>query len=223
MSARSFLKDFPTEIVELVKGDGRRFENIVALIGSNGVTTEDVSLPIEAGDMILRPLPNGLIDRFTVTDPGYHQAFGSIPARYSMKVHKETAISPEKVSQSITQHFHGNVGNVATGGSNFQQTATVNPVGQQLNINFDPVVLLDELSRLRTALKMEADEPEHYAALSELHQAEKALVAEDKPKMIDHLKAAGQKAGPWLLNASTAIGTTVAAEVIKALLHLPGN
>lgn len=220
----SLLKHFPTETVELVKADGRRFGNITARVNSAGIRLEDTTLPVEEGDLILRPLPNGLTERFVVVNSGFQPAVGrNMPARFLIEYKRETAVTPEKLEQTITQHFHGSVGNVANGGSNFQQSATINPVGQQLNVSFDPAILRDELNRLRSALRIEAEEPEQYEALSELAHAEKALALEDKPKTIDHLKAAGLKAGPWLLNASTTIGTTVAAEVIKSLLKLPGN
>jgi hypothetical protein len=130
----------------------------------------------------------------------------------------DTPLPPQTVSHVFNQNFHSAVGNVAAGSTNVTQTASIAPVGQQLNMNVDMTKLSEELKLLRSHLTKEASEPEHYQALGEIASAEKAIADKDQPKMIQHLKSAGT----WALNATTAIGTTLAAEVIKSTLGIGG-
>ncbi len=76
--------------VSLIKSDGRRIDNIISNVGQESISIHDISLPIEEGDRLLRILPNGLEEYYLVLDRGYHQALASIPARYNVKVRKET-------------------------------------------------------------------------------------------------------------------------------------
>lgn len=125
----------------------------------------------------------------------------------------EAPVPPPIVQQVFNQNFHGSVGNVASGSSDFAQTATVN----HQSINLDLVKLTAELPLLRAALVGMADSPDDYAAISAVRQAEIEAEKGDTPKLLESLA----KAGKWALTTATNIGTTVAADAIKKSLGMP--
>lgn len=128
-------------------------------------------------------------------------------------VSSDEAPVPSPIVQHVfNQNFHGNVANVASGSSNFAQTATVN----QQSINLDMVKLTAELPVLRAALIDKADSPEDYTAISAVRQAEVEAEKGDTPKLLESLA----KAGNWALTTATSIGTTVAADAIKKSLGI---
>lgn len=101
MSLSSLMRDR----VSFVKKDGTPVKsNISANVSSKQITTLDVSLRIEVGDCFERKLPNGLIETFIVTDPGYHSGIGGIQAHYQVKVRRGDAPATPR---SITANFHG--------------------------------------------------------------------------------------------------------------------
>ena len=75
---------------------------------------------------------------------------------------------------------------VTTGDLVFQQS------WNEAASSIDLAKLADELAQLRAAMKQEATEPEHDVATGNVAMAEKAAKAEDGPKVLEYLKAAGQ-------------------------------
>ena len=88
MSISHLMKD----TVSLIKKDGRRFDEIKALVQRNKISIDDASIPVEEGDTYERRLPNGVLERYTVLDAGYYQKVGGINAHYQSEVRKETKI-----------------------------------------------------------------------------------------------------------------------------------
>ena len=60
----------------LVKKDGKRFEDLPALVQSGLILTDNPEIPIEDGDQFERQLPSGIVDVLhSVVDSGFqHQA-----------------------------------------------------------------------------------------------------------------------------------------------------
>ncbi len=81
-------KNLMTDCIDVVKPDGRRFRVSNALVEGSTVFFDDVSVPVEEGDVVEHALPNGLIQKFEVLDRGYHAAFKRIPAGYDMRVRR---------------------------------------------------------------------------------------------------------------------------------------
>ena len=97
---------------------------------------------------------------------------------------------------------------VTTGDLVFQQS------WNEAASSIDLAKLADELAQLRAAMKQEATEPEHDVATGNVAMAEKAAKAEDGPKVLEYLKAAGQ----WALDTATKVGVGVAeAALTKAI------
>ncbi|MCP3441999.1 hypothetical protein [Bradyrhizobium sp. CCGUVB14] len=103
MSLQSLMKDKVT----LVKKDGTVLKmDIPAAVTSGQITTFVTEFPIEVGDHLLRQLPNGLVEDFVVSDPGYHSGIaGAIPPTYQVKVRRSDA--PAASPQTIIANFHG--------------------------------------------------------------------------------------------------------------------
>lgn len=95
------------DIVALVKQDGTRVEGIQASVHGEKITVVDGSLPIEDGDTIERERPGVPVERYMVLDAGFENSFYDIPARFHMKVRKETAIPRATSEPTHTYNFHG--------------------------------------------------------------------------------------------------------------------
>ena len=84
---------FPREKVKLVKKDQTIINDIDALLSKSSALIEDVSIKIEEGDYLFRNLPNGIEEKYLVTDNGYSAGSGhGIPPHYQVKLKKVTTI-----------------------------------------------------------------------------------------------------------------------------------
>lgn len=128
-----------------------------------------------------------------------------------------TPVPKSTVSQVFNQHFHGSVGNVATGSQDFEQTATVNQQWQQASLHIDLLGLAAELPQLREALLIRATEPEHYEAIGAVRSAEIEAQKDDGPKTLQYLAKASQ----WVVDVGKEIGTKVAVDAIKKAIGVP--
>lgn len=99
---RSMLRNMQTEIVELLKPNGQVINGIVALVGSNTITTEDINLPLEEGDKFIRTLPNEKKEVYLVINRGFSRGGFTIPPFYKAKVQKECEESLSKVVSQTT-------------------------------------------------------------------------------------------------------------------------
>lgn len=95
------------DIVTLVKPDGTVIEKIKANVQPEMIFIYDNKLPLEEGDKIYRPLPNGLVEEYDVIDRGFYAAFHQIQAHYQAKVRKSASIKNEKFQQ-ITNIYNLN-------------------------------------------------------------------------------------------------------------------
>jgi hypothetical protein len=86
----------------------------------------------------------------------------------------------------------------------------------------DMHALAQQLDMLTERLKETAVKSEEYVSLAEVSQAADAAKKQDKAGTLAHLKAAGEKAGTWLLNVAQDIGVPLAIAAAKAALGIPG-
>lgn len=121
---------------------------------------------------------------------------------------------------SLSFHSHGgitvgdeyNIGQAGAVGSNpHAHDMTFNQIGGNIEKRMDLSELAGELATLRQAMKGEATEPEHDAAVGEVAKAEQAAQAKDSSKVAESLKGAGT----WAVDVATKIGTTLATEALK--------
>lgn len=140
---------FPSEQVALIKKDGRRFDNLKALVQSKSVYTQDPSIPIEDGDEFQRVLPSGVVERFVVIDAGFQQGgLGGILPHYQSKVRKTTA--PPSNQTSVVYNLVGPNSRV-----NIQSTdSSTNVVSVDASALFNSLREVIEQSKLDTAVTM---------------------------------------------------------------------
>lgn len=96
------IESFPTESLKIIKQDGSEINNVIGLfhIEKKKVTIEDMTIDIEEGDTIVRDLPNGKQERFTILDTGFMRGMGGhIPDHYN--------VSFERVSKLPKADAHG--------------------------------------------------------------------------------------------------------------------
>lgn len=94
------------ESVILIKQDGRRFE-LQAMVQSELILTENVSIPIEDGDAYERKTPSGITEWFTVLDAAYQPRVGPMPAHYQSKVRKNTALPRTPPTPNVVYNLIG--------------------------------------------------------------------------------------------------------------------
>jgi len=109
---------------------------------------------------------------------------------------------------SDTYNISGQAG--AVGPNAYAQDNTFNQIGNQIARSVDMNELAAELLKLREAMKNEAAEPDHYIAIGQIAEAEKAAQKNDSWAAAEKLKAAGS----WALKVAADIGTKVAAKAI---------
>lgn len=90
---------FPTEKITLLKPNGEVIRDIEALVESDSIAIDDVSLVIEEGDCFERVLPNNAKEYYYVIDRNFCKGRGSIPDHYQTKVKK---ISKAEMESTIS-------------------------------------------------------------------------------------------------------------------------
>ena len=97
--------DMLNDRVSLIKGDGRRFDDLPASVQQGKIFTDDPGIPIEDGDRFERRTPSGVVERFRIVDAGFMQELHGIAAHYQSSVLKEPvdrAWEPVKMRPSDT-------------------------------------------------------------------------------------------------------------------------
>lgn len=157
----SILSNFPTEKITLVKQNSDRFEDIEAMVQKGQIMTEDVKIPVEEGDHIIRKLPNGLTEKYRIIDRGYQDAFGGLPAIYDMEVEKITDADNDTKAHSTIYNLHGD-------------NTRVN-----INSNDSSINIIDKSSEelfadLRSTVNQNISSPEKEELLKRVDELEKA-------------------------------------------------
>jgi hypothetical protein len=131
---------------------------------------------------------------------------------YLLNSQGDIKMSDDKSSKYTNTGYVGAMGdNAQAHNVNFNQP--VNNVGESIDL----VALAKELATLRVEIaKMQDSSPQAMLATGEIVRAEIAAGEKDTPKVLGHLKAAGQ----WALDAATKVGATIVAEVIKKSMGL---
>jgi len=109
--------------------------------------------------------------------------------------------------------MHGGTINADAIGVGDQATAISN-AGHQAASHLDLPKLAEELQQLRKALRQEATEVGHDAAVVAVGEAEQAAREGNAQGALDHLK----KAGKWAFDVATKVGISIASDAIKTAL-----
>ena len=85
------LSHFPSETVRVVKPDGSRHE-VHGSVQPTLLVTEDVSPPIDEGDIVERDLPNGKVEVYEVLEANFYQRSPILGEHYQCKIRKTAAV-----------------------------------------------------------------------------------------------------------------------------------
>jgi hypothetical protein len=182
------------EKITIERQDGSRHENVAAMVSDKMILIPDVNIPIEPNDAILRQIPSGLVERFIVTEHGYHSGMSGpgitgIQPHYRVRYRREGKESTDNSSNAVVHH------------------------------TYDLNQLTNELVQLRTALVDRAQTTEHYVAIGAVASAEAAAKAGEQSKVDQALSSLGA-AGRWVFDTAKEIGVQVATGALKAKLGL---
>jgi len=178
------------------------------------ILINDARVPLRVGDIVERSLPSGIIERFIVTDPGYHETAGhGIPSHYQAKFRRADAPSSRASTPAI--HVTGDHARIHVGSTD-QSTNSI----QYLGAAGESGELVAELRALRLELLARAgDAPENYSAIGAIATAESAASESDEAKAGGGLRTLG-KAAEWVLATAKDLGLPIATAYIKAHLGL---
>jgi hypothetical protein len=193
------------DVVSIEKKDGTVIPGVKAQVGS-GIIIPNDKVAIESGDVVLRQIPNGGVERLVITNPGYHAANLGFPGHYQASYQHEHAMQ-----QSRPLHIQ-----VTGNNSRFNYNSTDNSTNVVHVADLDFPVLTEEFGRLREALI--AQKPttvEQFSALAKIAEAEAAAKKEDSSSLINALTAMGKVAGKWAYDAGMEFSAKTAAELIS--------
>ena len=87
---RDILKNFPTESVEIYDENGYKVKEVKGLFGKTGLTITDTATPLVEGQLIIRKLPNGCIEKYKIIESKYIKGHGDICDFYKLLLAKNT-------------------------------------------------------------------------------------------------------------------------------------
>lgn len=105
MDLRSLQKDQ----VFVVKADGTRMGPYRTAVTQGSAIVFDDKFDADDGDKLIRPLPSGKEEVYTILSCEYSPGLHSIPPHYNLKLQKSTAIPPA-VAKSTTINIHNSSG-----------------------------------------------------------------------------------------------------------------
>ena len=150
------------DTITLVKKDGTRHENVKASVQTRKVYIEEVSLPVEVGDKIIRRLPSGIEETLVVKDPGFVQGPGGSLAHYEIIYEREGVPKPEPQAKSVIYNVSG-------------PHARVNVKSVDQSINVSSAQTGATFDQLRELLREHvADVEEHARLLDKVGELERA-------------------------------------------------
>ena len=106
--------------VFILSDDGIRQGPFKSTIGKGIATIFDASLDVEEGDKLLKPLPNGKNEIYTVVETKFNNDFHGIPAHYKLTLKKDTSLVER--SKNTTVNIHNSQG-IQVGDHNIQNIA----------------------------------------------------------------------------------------------------
>lgn len=186
---------FMNDEVTLIKKNGELFRNIRALVQTNTILIDDVSIPIEEEDQIKRILPNGLKEKYLVIDRGYKGPIGSFKAHYQVKVEKETKVKKE-VKNSTIYNVEGNNSRI-----------NINSPDSSTNVIIDSINETNVFEKLRENIDLNCSKEEKQNLISQIDELERTKGTHEYTKVfksfIQSAKDCMETINPFILALST--------------------
>lgn len=85
---RDFLKNFPTEMIQIYSENGNLLLETQGLFGKEGLTITNTSIPVLEGQIVCRILPNGYVEKYKITDSKYVKGIGDACDFYKISLVK---------------------------------------------------------------------------------------------------------------------------------------
>lgn len=98
-----------TDTVFVEKSDGTRQGPFKAAVSATSASIFDLTLDVDEGEQLVRPLPNGKNETYLVTLVEYSEGLHGIPASYTLALQKTTAIRNAPTGQT-TVHINNSSG-----------------------------------------------------------------------------------------------------------------
>jgi hypothetical protein len=93
--------------VTLIKADGRRFENLSAMVQPELILLVDVNLPVEEGDAVERVTPGKVVESYQVLEATLAGIPPALPKHYQLTVRKKMRIDPVPPSPQTIYNVTG--------------------------------------------------------------------------------------------------------------------
>ena len=146
-----------TDTVTLIKQDGTTVEGIKASVQSKKIFIQGHEPLIKSGDLVQRKMSNGAEETYEVIDPGFHEEFHGIPARYQMDVRKLGVPEAKGAIHRVTYNVTGN--NARINQNSVDQSVNVVQLSSDVAENLEALRqeicrLIGEASRRSEALEV---------------------------------------------------------------------
>lgn len=93
--------DLQKDSVFIVKATGSRAGPYKTALSKDSASIFDASLDVDDGDKLVRTLPNGKEESYTIVQADFSQGLHGIPPHYNLKLTKDSAI---KQTASLAKH-----------------------------------------------------------------------------------------------------------------------
>lgn len=143
-----------TDTVFIEKADGRRLGPYKGALNKSSCAIMDKGLDVDHGDLLVRPLPNGKEERYTVLRADFREDFHSIPGGYDLSLSKTQQIQP-RPSSVVNNVSINNSSGFQVGNNNLQSVQLAfNQLLQAIESHpGSPEQKLEAKSRLKTFLE----------------------------------------------------------------------
>ena len=148
------------DTVYIENGDGERSVSYKTAIGSKGglsATIFEKSLDVEEGWKLIRALPNGKEESYTILETNYNAGLHSIPASWKLKLKKDSSLIHKSPVQKNTTINISNSQGIQVGDHNVQNIETgLKELVEQINSSS---VNDSEKQEAKSALRQLMDNP----------------------------------------------------------------
>jgi len=172
---RFMLKSLMRDKVKLIKQNGTEYKDLQANVTQDKILILGISIIIEEGDTIIRPLPNNHVEEYVVLDSGCYERRYGIEAHYKLQVRKLTSLSDYTNSGTFTyiNKYDDNSQTTINGRDNIRINNNSNDTSTNLNYTKVNSTVFDEI---RTKLNEgQINDGERAELLSQVDDLEEAV------------------------------------------------
>lgn len=162
-----------TDEIFIQKNEGKPLGPFKVILESNKVIVFDTELDVAEGDKVIRHLPNGKTESYTILEVRFQAKFEGIPSSYDLILRKDSSL----ISQQPTQPAyidHRNQGTIIQNVSHSTIAAHSSNVTQSLTTNPDTVNILSQIEAIIRSDRTKSD-AERQEALQTIEDVKKGV------------------------------------------------